>query len=166
MEWNLFFGFGGRINRAKCWRVTLLNSFCLVMFFLFVWLNLGVSFASMDPNWRTPLFYTLTFGILGPAFIISMWCFSAIGIKRLHDRDRSGWWMVAFYVVPFLLDKASDRIGYPTVAYIVGLAGAGLSLWGFIEIFCLKGTRGPNRFGSDPLARGNMRIDAGSHAPA
>jgi uncharacterized membrane protein YhaH (DUF805 family) len=24
------------------------------------------------------------------------WCFAAIGIKRLHDRNKSGWWMVLF----------------------------------------------------------------------
>jgi uncharacterized membrane protein YhaH (DUF805 family) len=57
------------------------------------------------------------------------WCFAAIAIKRLHDRNKSGWWMVLFF-------------------------------------FCLRGTRGPNRFGSDPLARGSMRIDTASHAQA
>jgi uncharacterized membrane protein YhaH (DUF805 family) len=24
------------------------------------------------------------------------WCFAATGIKRLHDRNKSGWWMVLF----------------------------------------------------------------------
>ena len=27
----------------------------------------------------------------------------AVGIKRLHDRDKGGWWLLLFYVVPGLL---------------------------------------------------------------
>jgi len=43
----------------------------------------------------------------------------AAGVRRMHDIDRSGWWLV----VP-----------------IVNLV-----------FLCLKGTRGPNRFGADPI---------------
>jgi len=166
MEWNFFFGFEGRINRAKCWRVMALNSLCLLTFVLFVWLNLGVSFGSADAKSGIPLSIAVLFGTLGPALIASMWCFAAIAIKRLHDRDRSGWWMVVFFIVPPLLDKVCDLLGNPAAAFVVSLASAGLSLWAFVEIFYLKGTQGPNRFGSDPLARGNMRIDTGSPASA
>ena len=74
--------------------------------------------------------------------------------------------MVPFFIVPPLLDKACELLGNPAAAFFISLASSGLSLWAFVEIFCLRGTRGPNRFGSDPLARGNMPIDAGSHAPA
>jgi uncharacterized membrane protein YhaH (DUF805 family) len=164
MDWNFFFGFKGRINRAKCWRVMLLNSLCLLAFMLFVWLNLGTSFGNADPKWGVPLGIALLLGTLGPAFIISTWCFAAIAIKRLHDRDRSGWWMVVFFIVPPLLDKLWDWLDSPTAAFFVSLLGGVLSVWAFVEIFCLRGTRGPNRFGSDPLARGNMRIDTASPA--
>jgi uncharacterized membrane protein YhaH (DUF805 family) len=164
MDWNFFFGFEGRINRAKCWRVMLLNSLCLLMFILIVPLNLGGSFGNADPKWGVPLLIALLLGTLGPAIIISMWCFTAIAIKRLHDRDRSGWWMVVFFIVPPLLDKLWDRLDSPTAAFFVSLLGGVLSIWAFVEIFCLRGTRGPNRFGSDPLARGNMRIDTVSPA--
>jgi uncharacterized membrane protein YhaH (DUF805 family) len=70
--------------------------------------------------------------------------------------------MVAFFIVPPLLDKLWDWLDSPNVAFFVSLLGAVLSAWAFVEIFCLRGTRGPNRFGSDPLARGNMRIDTAS----
>ena len=166
MEWNFYFGFNGRVSRARCWRVMLLNSFSLVMFMLIVWINVGVSVAHIAESWRAPLLYTLMFGILGPAFIISMWCFAAIGIKRLHDRDRTGWWMVPFFIVPALLGKVPDGLLIPSAVVAISLVSAGFSLWGFVEVFCLRGTGGPNRFGSDPLARGNISIATGSRAAA
>jgi len=50
----------------------------------------------------------------------------AVGVRRLHDIDKSGWWLL---------------LG------LVPLIG-----WVFIIIWaCTKGTLGPNRFGPDPL---------------
>ncbi len=51
----------------------------------------------------------------------------AVGVRRLHDLDRSGWWLLLAFV--------------PLVGTIV------LIVW-----FCTRGTPGPNRFGPDPLA--------------
>lgn len=50
----------------------------------------------------------------------------AVGIRRLHDIDRTGWWL------------------------LIGLTGIGLVL--LIVWACLRGTRGDNRFGPDALA--------------
>jgi uncharacterized membrane protein YhaH (DUF805 family) len=56
----------------------------------------------------------------------------SVGVRRLHDLDRSGWWV--------LLDLI------PLVGWIILLA------W-----FCMKGTDGPNRFGADRLAELGLR---------
>ena len=49
----------------------------------------------------------------------------AVGIRRLHDIDRSGWWwLIAFTIIGLVVLIAWD---------------------------CIKGTTGPNRFGPDPL---------------
>jgi uncharacterized membrane protein YhaH (DUF805 family) len=166
MDWDFFFGFAGRINRARYWRVMLLNFVCLMIFMIVVPLSIGGSFYDADPKWAKPLTLALLAGTMGPVFIISTWCFAAISIKRLHDRDKSGWWMAVFFIVPSLLGKLSDRLDAPTLAFILSGIGLGLSVWCFVEIFCLKGSKGPNRFGSDPLAKGNMSIGAVSRAPA
>jgi uncharacterized membrane protein YhaH (DUF805 family) len=50
----------------------------------------------------------------------------AIGVRRLHDTDRSGWWLFLSFI--------------PLVGAII------LIVW-----FCTKGTDGPNRFGQDRL---------------
>jgi uncharacterized membrane protein YhaH (DUF805 family) len=33
------------------------------------------------------------------------------------------------------------------------LVSLALMIWGFVELGCLRGTVGPNRFGPDPLQR-------------
>jgi uncharacterized membrane protein YhaH (DUF805 family) len=50
----------------------------------------------------------------------------AIGVRRLHDIDRSGWWLLLNFI--------------PLIGAIV------LIIW-----FCSRGTEGANRFGPDPL---------------
>ncbi len=68
---------------------------------------------------------------LGPIYIIvalaSIYMALAIYAKRWHDRDKSGWWSLII-LVPFI--------------------GA---IWLLVECGILEGTRGPNRFGPDPL---------------
>ena len=49
----------------------------------------------------------------------------AVGVRRLHDLDRTGWWLLLVFT---------------------GIGGILLLIW-----FCMKGTTGANRFGPDPL---------------
>ena len=62
--------------------------------------------------------------------IASIWPSLALVVKRLHDRNRSGWF-VATLLIPF--------------ANIVFM------IWILIEVWFLRGTIGPNRFGDDPV---------------
>jgi uncharacterized membrane protein YhaH (DUF805 family) len=50
-----------------------------------------------------------------------------VQIKRWHDRDKSGWWVLINLV--------------PCIGFF----------WSLIELGFLKGTTGENRFGPDPL---------------
>jgi uncharacterized membrane protein YhaH (DUF805 family) len=144
----------------------LLNFVCLMIFMMAVPLSIGGSFYNADPKWAMPLTLALLAGTMGPILIISTWCFVAISIKRLHDRNKSGWWMALFFIAPSLLGKLSDRLDDQTAVLVVSAVGFALSVWCFVEIFCLKGSKGPNRFGSDPLAKGNMSIQVLSRARA
>jgi len=51
----------------------------------------------------------------------------AVSIRRLHDTDRSGWWLLIVFVP---------------------LIGA---IW-LVVLYCFSGTPGTNRFGSEPTA--------------
>ena len=73
----------------------------------------------------------------------------AVGIKRLHDRDKSGWWLAAFYLVPPLLDGVGRTTG---LSAIFGLASIAVSIWAIVELGFLRGATGPNQYGPDPLA--------------
>ena len=84
-------------------------------------------------------------------FIAATWSSLAVGVKRLHDRDKSGWWMLLFWLGPSVLG------GWPTATpdlaggFIFSLAAAAIAIWGFVELGCLPGTPGPNQYGPDPL---------------
>jgi uncharacterized membrane protein YhaH (DUF805 family) len=177
-QWHLF-GFDGRINRAKYWLAGLIiiGGALLLSLPLFVVAKIfgngtPLSFAFngedafriVDPAaWRVAIdnlrktdltsmvtLLPLLFRVVVTP--IAVWCCAAILIKRLHDRNKSGWWMVPFFVVPGLYHQFEDRLGDTYAAGFVGLVAAILGLWCFIEIACLSGTSGPNRFGPDPLA--------------
>lgn len=74
----------------------------------------------------------------------------AIGAKRLHDRDKSAWWLVVLYAIPQILSAASnwmDGVGF----FIMSLINMAIITWAFVELVCLRGTPGSNRYGLDPL---------------
>ncbi len=180
MDWNWYlFSFHGRINRAKYWLAMLV---CLGWMVFTIWMlvlviellsragllaeqpkyfHFGVEdvFTLLDPaTYRTASRGELV-AIIGYliGLPILLWIYFAASIKRLHDRDRSGWWMVPFFVLPGLLSQFSDRVGaydpYLLVTWVFSL----LYLWGGIEMYVLKGTRWPNRFGSNPLGKQQSR---------
>ena len=61
-----------------------------------------------------------------------------------------------FYIVPWILGSVAnvaDKQGNDTVELVAGLIGLVCVIWGLVELGFLRGTRGPNRFGPDPLQR-------------
>ena len=173
---EFLFSFQGRINRARYWYAVFASMIsCLVFLFLLA-VALGAIFGagvkSVDLN---------TFGVFGdspslpfradfngagpaspvsllfyalgaPIFVGALWFLAATTVKRLHDRGKSGWWIVPFFVVPNLLGKIEDGLAVSWLANFLVLVMAVLSFWAFVEMLCVRGTSGPNRFGSDPLA--------------
>jgi uncharacterized membrane protein YhaH (DUF805 family) len=163
---SLLFSFEGRINRGKYWLAGLIFMIGAMLYLTTSIYALAGSLGDSNPASAATLFPILLYAITYPLFAVGIWTYAATTIKRLHDRNRSGWWIVPFFVVPILFGKVGDRLGDSNAAFFIGLVAFVLSVWSFVETLCLKGTRGPNRFGSDPLARGNMRIDRASHARA
>ena len=126
---NYLFSFGGRINRAKYWAfigLTILYSFVLGA--------VSSIFAPAIPDPADPsagqtagvIVALLELALFLPYLVASL----AVSVKRWHDRDKSGWWVLIGFVP------------------IIG------TIWTFVECGCLRGTDGDNRFGPDPLAPG------------
>jgi uncharacterized membrane protein YhaH (DUF805 family) len=84
-----------------------------------------------------------------------MWGF-AIHTERLHDRGKSARWLVIFLLLPAVLGQIAKPAWFDGavglgVNFILALAAFALSIWGFIEIGCLRGSAGANSYGPDPL---------------
>jgi Protein of unknown function (DUF805) len=82
-----------------------------------------------------------------------LWVFFAVSVKRLHDRDKSGWWMTLFFVVPGLYKQFEGRLPDSYLLLPISSAVFVLTIWGFVEIYFLPGTRWTNRFGPNPLGK-------------
>jgi uncharacterized membrane protein YhaH (DUF805 family) len=160
---NLFFGFSGRINRGKYW-------LALVVWFL-IWIIAVLAFllgglailganlteGALPSPQDTEAFlhlirdYGVLFLVILTFVIITWFSGVAIGVKRLHDRDRSGWWILVFYFGPGVLAGLQASTEGDIASLVLGLATFVVSIWGLIELGFLRGTSGPNRFGPDPL---------------
>jgi uncharacterized membrane protein YhaH (DUF805 family) len=150
MDWTtLLFSFNGRINRGKYWLAVLIYMAVWTTFIAgsLVWLG-GLNFDNLLSLAGAGLMIWLIGFIL---LVAGTWSGLAVGVKRLHDRDKSGWWILLFWLGPSILGS------WPTAApdfgggFILALAAGALGIWAFVELGCLRGTSGPNRYGPDPL---------------
>jgi uncharacterized membrane protein YhaH (DUF805 family) len=144
MPWQqLFFSFGGRINRARYWLAVLIYVvFGAVVAGIGVALTGTIEPREISPVWLIPA---------AALYIVLVVSGLAVAVKRLHDRDKSGWWVLLFYLVPGILSGVGNATGNPAIAILFGLGALIISIWAFIEFGCLRGTIGSNRFGPDPL---------------
>ena len=101
--------FAGRARRKEYWLFILLYFICyMIAFFIDAVLGTLIIFTAI-----------VTLGLLIPLI--------SVGVRRLHDTDRSGWWYL---------------LGFVPFANIV-----------LLIFFFLDGTPGENRFGPDPKGR-------------
>jgi len=105
--------FSGRARRAEYWWFYL---FVIIAFVIASILDSLLGFGgSVGP-------YGILSAILGLAMLVPS---LAAGVRRLHDTDRSGWWLLIALI--------------PLVGAIV-----------LLVFYVSEGTRGDNRFGQDP----------------
>jgi uncharacterized membrane protein YhaH (DUF805 family) len=165
---QLLFSFKGRIQRLYWWVTTIAVGAAAGAATTI--LNVAAKSAGQveinpDTQFAEPT------GIFGAAVaaigLANLWINYALSAKRLHDRDRTGWWLLVqtllvvltvFLVVLAVLMSEEERSAWWAITAPVGIAAFVISLWLFVEIGFLKGTQGPNRFGPDPL--GATQADA------
>ena len=108
IDWgHLLTQFDGRINRAKMWLVIVI-----------IWVIETIVGTIL--GFTSGIYYLVSLVLLYP--------YLAAAIKRWHDRDKSGWWMLIALI--------------PVIGWI----------WVLVELGFLRGTEGPNQYGPDPLA--------------
>jgi uncharacterized membrane protein YhaH (DUF805 family) len=137
MDWgNYLFSFEGRITRATYWLFVLISLIAMAVAFALLF-ALGFSVAG--------------FIVAGIIYLVLLYCGLAVGAKRLHDRNKSGWWLLVFYLLPNVLSGIGAASQSPGLNAITGLVSFGILIWAIIELGCLRGTIGPNQYGPDPL---------------
>lgn len=125
-DWKwLLFSFDGRITRGEYWKGSILAGLALGAILLALLIPLGMSGLLKSSDSGAPSILLMAIAVVFAVPFI--WLSLAIGVKRWHDRGKSGWWTL-IAVVPY--------IG---------------SIWSFVECGCLRGTPGPNPYGPDPL---------------
>jgi uncharacterized membrane protein YhaH (DUF805 family) len=145
VDWQQFlFSTAGRLNRAKYWLAALIYSLVIV-----VAVGVGTVVLTSVPTDAAAIFLYVGGGLL---FLLLFFSGISVAIKRLHDRDKSGWWCVPFLVLPGLLQSAANGLVSPATAIVLSVVAMILSIWGIVELGCLRGTIGANPFGDDPLA--------------
>jgi uncharacterized membrane protein YhaH (DUF805 family) len=130
MQWMIlplkrYFDFKGRSRRKEFWMFVLFGIIAGVAATI-VDASLGYGSVSSSVGDGSANF---AFESNGPVVII-VWLALLIpsiacAVRRLHDTDRSGWWLLLIFI--------------PIIGWIV-----------LIVFYCLDGTSGTNRFGADP----------------
>ena len=108
----MFFSLDGRITRRDFW---LYGVLALLGLALLGHALLGIARVPSDTADRV-------------VNLLLVWPALAVSVKRWHDRDKSGWWVLINLL--------------PVIGW----------LWALIDNGLLRGTPGPNRYGDDPLA--------------
>lgn len=157
MSWRyIFFSFNGRLNRKPYWMASLLLA-------VMVAVGLAIVVSIIPPPGEEGsggLFLPFLLAITAA----SLFCSMAISVKRLHDRNKSGLWMIIYFgvIAAHIGAEMAGLTGIednPTVTDIIlAVAIIAATLWYLIEVGMLKGTEGPNRYGPDPVT--HYRADA------
>jgi uncharacterized membrane protein YhaH (DUF805 family) len=138
MEWALmpfrrYADFDGRSRRREYWMFVLLNYAVGLLFAAVLGIvMLLLYFADVSESGMM----TVCLVLIVPYALYSLFAMIpglAVTIRRLHDLDKSGWFLLLGLV--------------PLVGVIL------LLVW-----YCTEGTRGPNRFGPDPLAERSAQV--------
>jgi uncharacterized membrane protein YhaH (DUF805 family) len=130
MSWYIkvlkqYVDFSGRARRTEYWMFTLFN---LIISVVLGVVDRALGFGSFTGSASGGVGFSASLGLLGGLYALAVLLPSlGVAVRRLHDTDRSGWWLLIALI--------------PLIGGIV-----------LLVFFVLEGTRGPNRHGPDPKA--------------
>jgi uncharacterized membrane protein YhaH (DUF805 family) len=145
MPFQRYAEFSGRSRRLEYWAFVLMNA---VIFIVLggIAVAMGFSFSALSGGDFGGAAFSA--GMMAPFAVMGIYTLLviipsiAVTVRRLHDRNMSGWWYLGFIVLSAL----------PIVGFVSNVA--------FLVIMFLPGTAGPNRFGEDPKGPTGSQIFA------
>jgi uncharacterized membrane protein YhaH (DUF805 family) len=73
----------------------------------------------------------------------------AVGVRRLHDTERSGWWLGGYLILIVISNVLRSSMGSAGLAMVLSIVTLIYAIT-LLVFMCLEGTKGPNRYGPDP----------------
>lgn len=135
--------FNGRIGRHVYLLVTVPLAFIYLVWVAW-WLFTMASFPDEGP--------ARIFRMSAAGWVVCAWPYLAAGVKRCHDRGRSGLWYLGW---------TAGCLGFWAAAIFVQpwlvWPGNLIALWTLVEMGFVKGMPSPNRYGP--------AVDEGGHLP-
>jgi uncharacterized membrane protein YhaH (DUF805 family) len=161
------FSFDGRLRRADYWFISIcLGVSTFVVTEVLIWNLFGRDYSLLSGHLLTAS--QLRVSAFWPVIVqmllsgATLWPALAMSAKRAHDRNKSARLILALVVVVWangfaqILLPNSAEAAEPLPIYLASLAWNVLmfaaSVYLFVVVGCLDGTRGPNRFGPSPKA--------------
>lgn len=164
--------FSGRAPRAEFWWFFL----ALMIFYFIVSFVFGASIAGLAASQSEPSAGMMGAMGVGSIVLVLFWLAVliptiAVQVRRLHDTNRSGWWLGGFYLLyaiyfVMLMSVMGSTFGAamtgsasPPAAPQAGgmlvmsmILGFVMMIYGIalIVFYCLPGTKGQNKYGDDP----------------
>jgi uncharacterized membrane protein YhaH (DUF805 family) len=109
--------------------------------------------ATRAEHWWWVLFAALL-GIIPFAGFVTLIPSLAVGARRLHDINRSGWWLLLLWPwLPLFVALVAGTGKGPWLLWLWPLSVI-VSVIGWIVLIvwaCMRGDGGPNKYGPDPL---------------
>ncbi|AQS41656.1 MAG: Hypothetical protein BHV28_09600 [Candidatus Tokpelaia hoelldobleri] len=149
--------FSGRASRSEYWWFFLFNALIFAVFYI-IMLLAGAMFITSgqhEPSTGLMIFSGI-FMLLAFIFFVGLIIPNiSVTVRRLHDRNLSGWWLPVYLLAGFLINWAMYfAIAHELSSLILLLYFLFLAIYiMFIVILAMRGTKGQNRFGADPLKR-------------
>ena len=144
-----YFSPAGRISRSQYW----------LRYFVPV-LVIGMILSAMQ-------LVSEGFQVLSGLFqLAAAWPGISLLVKRIHDRNKSGWLVWVLYgpmILAMLFSIAafiaialgsSEIASLGIISGVLWIAVLVVAIWFFVEFGCMRGTVGANQYGADPVAQG------------
>lgn len=158
---KFYFSPSGRASRSQYWL-----RFMAPYFVIYFVLEIAAGLVDEDSTAHTVLS-----AVLGIFVLVALWPSIAILIKRIHDRNKPGWFCLILYgpvtlfvvlLIVWLAGAISTAAETGTFSppplgalgisvILLAMLSSAIALWFFVEFGCLRGTVGPNRYGPDPV---------------
>lgn len=137
-----YFSFNGRLNRKPFFMQVMMLAAMSIFLILYI-ITVEPSLKADPVNFGTNVRRYVIFWVVYIPLIISG---ISLGVRRLHDMNLSGWWMLLSIGSFF----GGTDYGSASVNLMVTILGIIAQMFSIV-LLLRRGTRGPNRFGEDPI---------------